>query len=244
LLFPSTIGIIRARPPLNEEEADIMTKYVVYLETGEEALSEGGYLAHVPALPGCVARGSNREATLAKLRETIRAYLALLRKHGETVGDSGPVELEVCETESTIFPPDYEALSRDDLTRLLRWMDISRRELLATLAEVPADALDWRPDEASWSIRTILAHLAQADLWYGSRLSEAGLTELEWRLGATRELTTGRLKDVVEAGEAEVTSHGGEEWTGRKVARRVIEHEQEHLDQIREIINAYKGRTG
>jgi uncharacterized damage-inducible protein DinB len=160
------------------------------------------------------------------------------------VEDAGPVELEVHTTDATTFPPDYAALSRDDLAMLLRWMDVSRRELMATLAGVPAGALDWRPDEESWSIRNVLAHLAQADLWYGSRLSESGLTELEWRLSATRQLAADRLQQVTGAGQAEVKTHNGEKWTARKVARRVIEHEQEHLDQIREIIKAYHARTG
>ncbi len=36
---------------------------------------EGGYTAHVPALPGCISEGETREQALANLREAIELYL-------------------------------------------------------------------------------------------------------------------------------------------------------------------------
>jgi hypothetical protein len=34
----------------------------------------------------------------------------------------------------------------------------------------------------------------------------------------------------------------GEPWTARKVARRMLEHEQEHADHIRQILARYAAR--
>jgi hypothetical protein len=39
---------------------------------------------------------------------------------------------------------------------------------------------------------------------------------------------------------ARVTIHEGEEWTPRKVVRRMLEHEREHIAQLRQLIEAYQ----
>lgn len=40
-----------------------------------EPSDEGGYTVYVPALPGCVSEGENRDEALANIREAIELYL-------------------------------------------------------------------------------------------------------------------------------------------------------------------------
>ena len=54
-------------------------RYTVVLE--REA--DGGYVASVPALPGCVSEGDTRADALANIREAIEAYLDDCRDAGE-----------------------------------------------------------------------------------------------------------------------------------------------------------------
>jgi predicted RNase H-like HicB family nuclease len=49
---------------------------------------DGGYVAHVPALPGCVTQGDTREEVMANVREAIAVYV----EDCEAVGDVVPVE--------------------------------------------------------------------------------------------------------------------------------------------------------
>ena len=56
-----------------------MARFIVYLEPAEE----GGYIASVPALPGCVTQGETREEALAMAQDAIVGYVASLKKHGE-----------------------------------------------------------------------------------------------------------------------------------------------------------------
>jgi antitoxin HicB len=44
---------------------------------------DGVFVAHVPALPGCVSQGSSRNEALANIREAIAGYLESLRPHDE-----------------------------------------------------------------------------------------------------------------------------------------------------------------
>ncbi|MDT7897945.1 MAG: type II toxin-antitoxin system HicB family antitoxin [Armatimonadota bacterium] len=56
-----------------------MARFHVYLQPAEE----GGYIAIVPALPGCVTQGETKEEALAMAEDAIKGYLISLQKHGE-----------------------------------------------------------------------------------------------------------------------------------------------------------------
>jgi len=61
-------------------------KFTVVFEKAEG----GGYIAQVPALPGCMTQGETFEETEKMVRDAIRAYCASLRKHGELIPLEGP----------------------------------------------------------------------------------------------------------------------------------------------------------
>jgi len=48
-----------------------------------EPADEGGFIASVPALPGCVAEGDTWDEALAMAQDAIRGYLDSLKKHGD-----------------------------------------------------------------------------------------------------------------------------------------------------------------
>ena len=59
-------------------------KYTVVLQRE----SDGGYVATVPALPGCVSQGDTRVEVLKNIEEAIELYLEDVRDAGEAI----PVE--------------------------------------------------------------------------------------------------------------------------------------------------------
>jgi predicted RNase H-like HicB family nuclease len=56
-------------------------RYTVVLERE----SDGGYVASVPALPGCVSQGDDRDEALANIREAIELYVEDCREAGDPV---------------------------------------------------------------------------------------------------------------------------------------------------------------
>ncbi|HZA24252.1 MAG TPA: type II toxin-antitoxin system HicB family antitoxin [Dehalococcoidia bacterium] len=56
-------------------------KYTVILEKGRES----GYVAHVPALRGCVSQGDSREEAISNIKEAIEVYIEALLEDGLTV---------------------------------------------------------------------------------------------------------------------------------------------------------------
>lgn len=56
-------------------------RYTVVLEREQD----GGYVASVPALPGCVSQGDDRPEALANIREAIELYLDDCREAGDPI---------------------------------------------------------------------------------------------------------------------------------------------------------------
>jgi predicted RNase H-like HicB family nuclease len=59
--------------------------YSVYYEQA----AEGGFVAFVPALPGCHTQGETLEETERNVKEAIALYLDSLLAHGETIPEEG-----------------------------------------------------------------------------------------------------------------------------------------------------------
>jgi antitoxin HicB len=55
-----------------------------------EQAAEGGYVASVPALPGCHTQGETLEEAECNVKEAIALYLESLAGHGEAIPEEGP----------------------------------------------------------------------------------------------------------------------------------------------------------
>ena len=217
-----------------------MAKYLVYIETIGDPITIKGPVAHVPALPGASARGVTIEEAKENIRGAVEEYLALLRDVGEQVPKASEgIHLEFEEVDTTTFLTDYDALHPNETETLFRWMAVSRQELMDLVKNLPEEAFEWKPDDETPPVREILCHMAESDLWYTERLKQWPDAPL-FRLAATRGVALERLRALSDEDRARVTIHEGEEWTPRKVVRRMLEHEREHIAQLRQLIEAYQ----
>lgn len=67
-------------------------RYTVILEQEPD----GGFVASVPALPGCVSQGDNRAEALRNIREAVELYVEDCREAGDPVPvESGKEFVEV-----------------------------------------------------------------------------------------------------------------------------------------------------
>ena len=60
--------------------------------------ADGGFVARVPAMPGCVSQGDNHEEALVNIREAAELYI----EDCLAVGDPVPIEVETDEIELKI----------------------------------------------------------------------------------------------------------------------------------------------
>ncbi|MFQ5491700.1 MAG: type II toxin-antitoxin system HicB family antitoxin [Phycisphaerae bacterium] len=67
-------------------------KYTVLLRNGNES----GFVATVPALPGCVSQGKTKREALKNIKEAITVYLEALMEDGLSVPtEAGTQQVEV-----------------------------------------------------------------------------------------------------------------------------------------------------
>jgi antitoxin HicB len=70
--------------------------YSVVLEPDDET---GGFVVHVPALPGCHTEGDTRDEAISMAQDAITAYIESLLAHNEPILEepkpSGPVRVTV-----------------------------------------------------------------------------------------------------------------------------------------------------
>lgn len=169
-----------------------MAYYEVYLE----ASAEGLWMAHVPGLTGCIARGQSREEVLARLPEVIAAYQDWLVRHGESAGSvwlsaADEIEIRVAGQSECLgpfnpgdaaafFPPDREPVTPEEMEHCFRLMGYARSDLMALVRHLPPDVLDWQPFPEWFSLRRVLRHVGNAEQWYVSRLVPPESLPAEW----------------------------------------------------------------
>ena len=78
---------------LRQSTMEVMTRKIArafaYSVFYEQA-AEGGYVASVPALPGCHTQGETLEEAERNVKEAIALYLESLADHGEAIPEEGP----------------------------------------------------------------------------------------------------------------------------------------------------------
>lgn len=84
-------------------------KYTVIIEPSKE----GGYVAHVPLLPGCATQGETFEEVKLMVADAIKGYLEVLAEDGEEIPRESE---EIIETQISV-PLTPELLYKHEQTR-------------------------------------------------------------------------------------------------------------------------------
>jgi predicted RNase H-like HicB family nuclease/uncharacterized damage-inducible protein DinB len=228
-------------------------RFDLYLESGPQHRKTWVY---VPGLPGCSTAGPTTQEAVEKARSAIRERIEFLHRHGETVPDPEPIELVVANhaIERKLlgfgqgsFATDLEPLTPDEATRLLRWAGWSREELVAA-ARTQKEPLTVAPATGGRSTAAILSHVAGAEWAYvNSTLGTlagggAAVAAIEraaddpWAaLASERQALLERLRNMTPQELERVTDRGEGKppRTARRMLRRLLEHEWEHVLELR-----------
>jgi hypothetical protein len=221
---------------------------------------EGSVQAWGIDLPGLVAWGRDRDELGAHLELALSSYLAWLRLHGEDAGDD--IKWEAIETidGSTLaatggefcFAAERARLSRDELERGITRMAFARDGVMAEVDGLPDAVLDWEPPASAmalldaWApeartIRGIVEHVLQLETYYRAGLADGDAAGIFERVGAPheeRERTVALLRSLDDGARSRSYfpvrpgRSTPEEWTVRKVLRRIISHERHHAAEI------------
>ena len=242
--------------PTEEEQVSAAT-YDVYLEEAPG----GATLALILDLPGCFANGASRQEALDHLQQALTNYHLWLRRHDDYTPEvHGPFVFDTKETFQIIyegedeinsfFSPDALPATDEDIEWALALMGWQREDVLERVSDLSDEMLDWKPehDQDALSIRQLLDHIAQAEIWYMGRLDEKPprivVAELPGptleRFQRVRQAAVMRVKTYPKELRGKVFTHLGEQWSLRKALRRAVWHERDHLNQINDVLAAYR----
>jgi hypothetical protein len=209
--------------------------------------------------PGCFAYGSNADEAIHNLPDAIFNYATWTRARGADWIATDPIELAVDETfecyrivekifervekdgyiVESFFLHDWKPLTRPEIDRALQILAWTRADLLSIVGSLDPEKLAATYPGERWSIDGILRHIGGAEWWYMDRLerafpqSELPKTPRE-RLDQVRAALVELLPKL--EGVNQVIGQDGELWSPRKVLRRAIWHERDHIDHIRKLI--------
>ncbi len=158
--------------------------------------------------------------------------------------------------EVALFDFDHSKVDRNLLDTVVRYMGYNRSDLLDLCINLDETYMTRTPEGKGRSIEDILQHVCNAEEFYISRLgksvdgiyerylempvSEADRLPTLERLDVVRTACIRTLQKMIPTGRnevfqrAEYTKYPKENWTKYKVLRRFLEHEREHIYNIRE----------
>ena len=215
--------------------------------TNSRRWAEAWLLDHI----GCVGVGLDPDAALAQIPDAVDRYLRFAGPLGigPPQGRDDIVERFECfwvdrYEVNPIWSVDQIPATRADIAFARAMIGPGRTALLSLAAHAADGASGDR------SVEKMLRHIADAEWWYGSRLEEdpervrghAAEDEPDQRRRLER--VRGWFLDVLDGAPALGVLervHRGERWTPRKVVRRAIYHELDHLRELEARVPAQAG---
>lgn len=233
-----------------------MSRYSVTVERWDDG---DGYRAWVHELPGCITVGASRDEALGKVPDAIAQFRDRLRAAGEEISadqisldivpEAASAEVTDAGPDGILLSWDQEPLTREEWTRIERWLRHSRREVLEVLDQLEDGQLGIAARDGARTIARQLRHIATVEFTYalwtfdlGSRGDLKAL--LEW----TREMAFAHMRALAEQRDQRMTyaewagTEHPEPWSARKAARRLVYHELWHLRSIRRLLQGLRGR--
>lgn len=206
---------------------------------------EGYFLAMVPVLPGCTASGKTRDDAIANVRRAFRDYRGLLEAHGVAIDhwkDIDPDTLPVGELANPpLAPGEDRPFEEHEIRDFIHQYEASRAAVMALVRKLTPEQLEKAPNDETWSVRRTLEHMMTTDIALLSRLEKWPADPLT-SYQAVHRIAIQRFS-VMEPDDWRDHTIMGRRWTSKRVMRRLLEHEFEHYQHIKEILAALEEPT-
>ena len=231
------------------------------IRIGLEKNIEGRDLAWALDYPGCFAYGADEAEALIRLPRELLRYEVWIKDHtSDPWINFENMDMYVAERFKTFcldedylpapegsghevnawFNDDWRPLTSEEIDHALLIFQWQRDELLAGLSTLDPEILEKDFPGQRWNILGIARHIATAEFWYLSRHSLTSIDsrslppEPEERLAQTAKMI--RAAFPAFAGQINVIGIDGEFWSYRKIIRRTLWHQRDHIEHIKELV--------
>ena len=220
---------------------------------------ENKIVAYALDYPGCFANGMDEAEALLKLPQALLNYEVWIKDHTEdcwvnftemdlrvtdvmdsfVINEESHPELAGVEV-NAFFEDDLKQVTEIEVERALLVFTWQREELYGGISTLSQDVLEKQYPDQRWNILGILKHIANAENWYLSRLGFSNL-----RKDQLPEQPLARLEMMQDAISTEfrqfpldtrVLNIDGETWSCRKILRRTLWHQRDHIEHIKQLV--------
>ncbi len=230
----------------------------MHIRVGLEKGIENRNLAWALDYPGCFAYGEDDAEVLLRLPHALLKYDIWIKDHT----DDPWINLEdmdfnveevfhvYCMDEglrpaldgyevNAFFRDDWHPLTQNEIEQALlihRWQ---REELLAGLSTLSEEVCLRQFPDQRWNIYGILNHIASAESWYLNRLDFESIGWKDMPEDPVKSLNV--IQTLVErnfplfVNEEKVIGKQGEIWSCRKIVRRTLWHQRDHIEHIKQL---------
>jgi|GEM_PF-382599 len=225
---------------------------LLQVRVGLERSPESRSLGWALNFPGAFAYGKNDAEALEKLRESLIIFEHWIGQHSDKNWlQLTEFKLQVEESVDTFVPNEYNTVTsffEDDrrpletveIERVLQIHRWQRQDLLAGVKNLRPEMMTRMLPGERWNINGILNHIGRTEVLY--------LSFLELPL-PTAELLVHNPFKILEfsyalvqktlpslAGNTAVLDQDGELWSARKLVRRLLWHQRDHIEHIQQIV--------
>jgi len=220
---------------------------------------ENKVIAYALDFPGCFTSGIGDAEAILKLPQALLTHEIWIKDHTEkswvilddmdlrvtdvmdsfVIDEETHPELAGVEV-NAFFEDDLRGLSKLEVERALLVFTWQREELYGGISTLSQEILEKQYPDQRWNILGILKHIANAENWYLSRLGYSNL-----RKEQMPEQPLARLEMMEKAvGDAfpqfpldtQVRNIDGETWSCRKILRRTLWHQRDHIEHIKQLV--------
>jgi len=214
-------------------------------------------MVHVLELLGCIANGPTTEQALGKTPKAISDFLRFLHQYGGEVDPDEDFQTEIADhvTEgvwlgkgdpSIVFQPDLQQLTNLDTEKYIQRLEWMHADMLEFIIQLSDEQMNAKPQSSGRPIQEILEHILESEYAYmyafgrieglpasGSIVTKRETNLLDW-IGYVRSKEYERLRSLNQEERSQPFIHWKYTRTARKVMRRMLEHQWEHLVEIKE----------
>ena len=227
----------------------------------EENTEEGRFLAYALDHPGCFANGEDEAETLIRMPRAVLDFDKWIRDHTSAPwAEFTDLDFRIVERFTTFnlddnylpvapgqgyqvnawFLDDWRPLTEEEIDQALKIYHWQREELLAGYTTLSSEILEKQRPGERWNITGIVKHVANAEHWYLTRLALTDLVRADLAAESVERLD--RLAAEVDKvfptlpGITEVRGLQGEFWSARKIVRRTLWHQRDHIEHIKKLV--------
>ncbi len=228
----------------------------MHYHVGVEDIEPDNWVAYVYELLGCFSSARNQSDAIAGVALAVRNHFDWRRVHVcpamnlpvhlsfeikiDEVFFSYPAKEDPEYLVNAFFEDDLQPIDMSGTLQILEW---GRQDLLNLVKPLSSEVLNRPCDSRFGNIAGILKHIAWSEWWYFDRI---GLVA-DWNalpdnpfevLVVVRANTLTRLPEVNR--NTHVVELISEKWSPRKVVRRTLWHERDHINHINQILASMK----